>query len=276
MKNLLVSIIVPFYNEEKYLFDSVSSLLCQTYSNIEIILINDHSTDNSKQVCQSFTDKRIKYYEKKNLPQGEASSRNFGIEVSKGDVITFLDADDICREDRIAVQLDKIIEMGIETTICGCWVVKEGMERSLMKMPINHEDIIKGFKRLLNRTTIVGATIMGHRSIFLEFKYRLKFKYFTDWDLLSRMEESNQVKFTNVVQPLYTYIIRAKGTKYQKDWLDYNIFMRNCQSMRRQNKKEYDSPEHMLLDLKTNQKLKYIKYRFLQELIKAKRFLKKK
>ena len=94
--NPLVSIIVPFCNEEKYIADAIGSLLNQTYRNIEIILVNDHSTDNSREVCLSFTDPRVKYYEKFDIPNGRAYSRNFGIEKSTGDVITFLDADDTC------------------------------------------------------------------------------------------------------------------------------------------------------------------------------------
>jgi glycosyltransferase involved in cell wall biosynthesis len=273
MEKFLISIIVPFHNEEKYIADAINSLLNQTYSNIEIILINDHSTDNSPKVCNEFIDTRIKYYDKIDLPQGEASSRNFGIEISNGDFITFLDADDICSKDRIAFQLDKIIELGIDSTVCGCWVIKKGLENSLMKMPSSNEEIIKGFDRSVNRTTIVGATIMGHRDIFLKFKYRLKFKYFTDWDLLARMHESRLIKFANVAQPLYTYNIRAKGTKYQKDWLDFNIFMRNSQELRRKNLKEYESPMQMFSDLRKNNKTKYFRYKLLQELIKLKRFL---
>ncbi len=94
--NPVVSIIVPFCNEEKYIADSIESLLNQTYSNIEIVLVNDHSTDKSREVCLSFTDPRVKYYEKFDIPNGRAYSRNFGIEKSTGDIITFLDADDTC------------------------------------------------------------------------------------------------------------------------------------------------------------------------------------
>lgn len=275
MQNPLVSIIVPFCNEEKYISDSINSLLNQTYSNIEIVLVNDHSTDNSKQVCLSFNDRRIKYYERNDFPKGRSAARNYGIEIAEGDFITLLDADDICNEERIAVQLHKLIEIGNNSTICGCWVIKEGLENSLMKMPLRHEEIVKGFNRQYNRTTIVGATIMGHRDIFLRFKYQPKFKYFQDWDLLARMQESKLVRFVNVDKPLYTYKIRIKGTKYQKDWLDYNVFMRDCQSRRRMAKKEYDSPEQMFMDIKKNHRSKYILYRLFQELISLKRFLRR-
>lgn len=271
--NHLVSIIVPFCNEEKYLADAVNSLLEQTYSNIEIILVNDHSTDNSKEVCLSIKDPRVKYYEKFDIPNGRAYSRNFGIEKSTGDIITFLDADDVCSKERIALQVEKLLELGLATTICGCWVVKKGIENALMQMPVAHEEIVKGFHREYNRTTIVGATIMGHKDIFLKYKYRTKFKFYEDWDLLARLEESPDLRFVNVPQPLYTYMIRIKGTKYQKDWLDYNIFMRDCQIRRRKKQPEYNSPEQMFEEIKKNQKGRYLVYRLFQELIKLKRSL---
>ncbi len=271
--NPVVSIIVPFCNEEKYIADSIESLLNQTYSNIEIVLVNDHSTDKSREVCLSFTDPRVKYYEKFDIPNGRAYSRNFGIEKSTGDIITFLDADDTCMNDRIELQLNKLIELGIKNTMCGCWVQREGLQNSLMRMPVKHDDILKGFTRQYNRTTIVGATIMAHRDVFLKYKYKTKFKFYEDWDLLVRLGESNEIRFVNVDKPLYTYMIRIKGTKFQQDWLDYNIFMRDCQSRRLRNLKEFDSPEEMFSELKKNDKIRYSVYRFFEKLIQFKRYL---
>jgi len=273
MINPLVSIIVPFCDEEKYIADAINSLLDQTYSNIEIVLVNDHSKDDSKKVCLSFNDPRVKYYEKFHIPNGRASSRNFGIEKATGEIITFLDADDTCSKDRIQLQLDKLIELGIESTMCGCWVQKMGIQNSLMQMPVEHEEIIKGFTRQYNRTTIVGATIMAHKSIFQKYEYRTKFKFYEDWDLLVRLGESKAIRFVNVDKPLYTYMIRIKGTKFQTDWLDYNIFMRDCQIRRRRNLPEYSSPEEMFAELKKNSKLRYVAYRAFQRLVELKRFL---
>ena len=269
----LVSVIVPFCNEEKYIADSVNSLLNQTYSNIEVVLVNDHSTDNSKEVCLSFTDPRVKYYEKFDIPNGRAYSRNFGIDKSSGEIITFLDADDVCNAGRIELQLNKLFELGIETTICGCWVQREGIQNSLMKMPVKHEDILKGFTRIYNRTTIVGATIMAHKNIFLKHRYMTKFKFYEDWDLLVRLGESKEVRFVNVDKPLYTYMIRIKGTKFQTDWLDYNIFMRDCQRRRLKNLPEYNSPQEMFEALKQHDKPRYLLYWFFERLVEFKRFL---
>lgn len=87
-----ISIIVPVYNTEKYLKKCIDSLVNQTKENIEIILINDGSTDESEKIIKSYKDKRIKYF--KNQNSGIGKTRNFGIEKSSGKYLMFIDSDD--------------------------------------------------------------------------------------------------------------------------------------------------------------------------------------
>lgn len=89
-----ISIIVPIYNCEKYLEQCIGSLVKQTYSDIEIILVNDGSTDSSLSICKKYseTDDRIQVINKKN--GGVSSARNVGIKVSTGEYVIFVDADD--------------------------------------------------------------------------------------------------------------------------------------------------------------------------------------
>jgi len=86
------SIVIPVYNKENFVGKTLKSVLAQTYTDIEIILVNDGSTDNSETVIQSFQDDRIRYFSKAN--EGVALARNFGIEKATSDFICFLDADD--------------------------------------------------------------------------------------------------------------------------------------------------------------------------------------
>lgn len=90
----LISIIVPIYNVEKYLNKCIDSIINQTYKNIEIILINDGSEDNSGKICDKYAkeDSRIKVIHKKN--GGLSDARNVGIDASQGDYIAFIDSDD--------------------------------------------------------------------------------------------------------------------------------------------------------------------------------------
>ena len=94
MSEKLLSVIIPVYNIEKYLSECINSVINQTYKNIEIICVNDGSTDSSPQILKNFKniDKRIVLIEKANA--GLASARNTGIEYANGDYIAFLDSDD--------------------------------------------------------------------------------------------------------------------------------------------------------------------------------------
>ena len=94
-----ISIVIPVYNNEKYLDDCITSVLAQDYSDFELILVDDGSTDNSLAVCQSYVgrDERIKVYTKPN--SGVSNTRNFGISKAEGEYVTFIDSDDYISKD---------------------------------------------------------------------------------------------------------------------------------------------------------------------------------
>lgn len=87
-----ISLIVPVYNTEKYLNKCLDSLISQSLKDIEIILINDGSTDDSEEIINSYNDKRIKYISRKN--KGVGKTRNEGIDLAKGEYLAFVDSDD--------------------------------------------------------------------------------------------------------------------------------------------------------------------------------------
>lgn len=99
----MISVIVPVYNVEKYLEECLDSIQNQTFSNIEIILVNDGSTDNSKEICKKYCeqDNRFKLINQTN--QGQSVARNTGVAASKGEFIAFVDSDDIIRQDYLEV-----------------------------------------------------------------------------------------------------------------------------------------------------------------------------
>ncbi len=109
MNSDLISVIVPIYNVEKYLNRCIDSILNQTFTNLEIILINDGSTDDSGKICNEYLkkDKRIKVYHKSN--GGLSSARNEGINRAKGKYVTFIDSDDNIESDYV-MQLYNLIK----------------------------------------------------------------------------------------------------------------------------------------------------------------------
>lgn len=117
--NELISVIVPIYNVEKYLEKCIITIINQTYKDIEIILVNDGSTDNSNDICEKYRklDKRIKYIKKDN--GGLSSARNVGIDNSCGEYLVFVDSDDYIADTMIEKLYNSIKLTNTDISICG-------------------------------------------------------------------------------------------------------------------------------------------------------------
>lgn len=118
MEQDLISVIIPVYNVEKYFKRCIDSVLRQNYSNIEIIIIDDGSKDNSGNLCDECAkkDSRITVFHKEN--GGLSSARNFGLERVSGEYVCFIDSDDFIHENYISFMYDKIIKN--DADICYC------------------------------------------------------------------------------------------------------------------------------------------------------------
>lgn len=112
--NELVSIIVPVYNAETFLDECIRSLLRQDYTNIEIILIDDGSTDYSSDICEKFSslDSRVRLVRIKN--GGVSNARNIGLDIASGDLITFVDSDDVITVDYVSSMVNCMINNGAD------------------------------------------------------------------------------------------------------------------------------------------------------------------
>lgn len=121
----MVSIIIPIYNSEKSIIRCVSSLMNQTYHEIEIILVNDGSVDKSEDICLSLCgrDSRIKYYLKEN--GGAASARNYGLSKSTGDFIMFVDSDDYTMPNMVETMIQYQSKDNVDWVICGIKVISK-------------------------------------------------------------------------------------------------------------------------------------------------------
>jgi glycosyltransferase involved in cell wall biosynthesis len=98
-----VSVIIPVYNCELYLAEAIDSVLNQTYRSFEIIIIDDGSTDRSREVIKSFDNSRLRYSFQEN--KGSSSARNKGVQLARGEFFSFLDADDVWTQDKLALQM---------------------------------------------------------------------------------------------------------------------------------------------------------------------------
>ncbi len=125
MDNDLISVVIPIYKVEKYLNKCINSVICQTYTNIEIILVDDGSPDNCGIICDDFakTDKRIKVIHKEN--GGLSDARNVGIENATGKYITFIDSDDYVELDYIEYLYKLIKKYKTKLSVCSFNILLE-------------------------------------------------------------------------------------------------------------------------------------------------------
>lgn len=115
-----ISVLVPIYNSEKYLNRCIESILNQTYANIEIVLIDDESTDNSYNIIKNYEtiDERVKVIQIKN--NGVADARNKAIDNATGKYITFVDSDDYIEKDYIETLYNNLIKYNADISVCNC------------------------------------------------------------------------------------------------------------------------------------------------------------
>ena len=115
-----ISIIVPIYNAEKYIKKCVESLLRQTKEELEIILINDGSTDQTEKIIKTFQDPRIRYFKNKN--QGIGKTRNFGIQKAEGEYISFVDSDDTLEKTACEELYQKAKKDNLDVVVCNYYI----------------------------------------------------------------------------------------------------------------------------------------------------------
>ncbi len=120
MKNVLASVIVPAYNAEKTIGRCIDSLLNQTFENIEIIIVDDGSTDGTELICSSFCDERIRFVHQEN--GGVSSARNRGLEIAEGEYILFCDSDDWVEENFVECLCNEFDNSDIDLVVCGLYL----------------------------------------------------------------------------------------------------------------------------------------------------------
>ena len=179
-KDPLISILLPFYNSKSTLEQCLISLINQTYKNIEIILIDDCSNDDSYELIKKYiNDKNIKYLKTK-FNVGPFAAKNFAFEYTKGSYISFHDADDISHPERIEKQIRPLINK--RCLLTSCLIIRTHLTEFLMQDINNFENIIKKInsKRLhtVNKIykyccqAILGlVTAMFHRNLLIKMKY---------------------------------------------------------------------------------------------------------
>src|SRR5882762_2853867 len=169
-----VSVIIPTYNSGRFIVQAVQSVLDQTYRQFEIIVIDDGSTDATKDILRDF-DGYIRYFYQEN--RGPSAARNAGIEIAGGDYICFLDADDIWMPNKLAVQLAFMAQyddIGLVFSDEEEVDLDTGLHRSILAKTGFRSDIVSqipmqdAFKKLLIENFIPTSTVMARTTCFIK------------------------------------------------------------------------------------------------------------
>lgn len=190
MESSLVSIIVPCYNRGHLIGQCIDNLLLQTYNNIEIIIVDDGSQDNTEEIVSLYNDSRIKYY-RYSPNKGACFARNYGIKKARGKYIAFQDSDDIWECDKIENQLSYLIQTDSDLVFCSMERISLDKKNSFI-YPIrgfNNEE--NALKQLLYDNRISTQTILIKKEVADFVKFDVSFKKFQDWDFALHVAKSN-------------------------------------------------------------------------------------
>lgn len=213
MNSELISIIVPVYNVEKYLERCVYSIINQTYKNIEIILIDDGSTDNCNIICDRFKmeDNRVKVIHKSN--EGLSSSRNKGIEITSGNIICFIDSDDYIESNMIEILKNNMDKYNSDISICNFYYEKNERKTTIINKNNDLEFCSIGKEKYNNIINEYGKITeyvwnkLYKKTLFKKIRFP-KGKIFEDSNIICDiLGKAKRVSY--IMNPLYNYVYRT-------------------------------------------------------------------
>lgn len=265
-----ISVIIPVYSGEKYIRKCLDSVINQTKKEIEIVVVNDGSADNTESIIKEYKDKRIKYF--KNTNHGIGYSRNFGVSKSSGKYIMFLDSDDYIDKDECKLLYEKCLEDDLDISICDFYKVYNNdlievnlgdfKSSSLKDNPDIITEFLNPWGKLYNKKILTDNKI--------KFVENLKYE-----DAPFVIETfCNAKKIGKVNKPLHYYVIHGNSETTVRDEKCFDI-LKIVDKIRKYTKdKEYlkDKIDKLTVRILTNytiqqrmQKNKKIGMKFIDE-----------
>ena len=196
-----VSVIIPTYNRGNLIINSIKSVLNQTFRNLEVIVVDDGSTDNTEDEVNKITDKRIKYI-KLSSNRGGSNARNVGIKNATGQFISFQDSDDIFYPNKIEKQIKNIINKNSIFDFCKINVIYNSTYSYLIPNARQENSIIKGeiFNELISRGNFISTQSMIIRTKYMKnHLFDIEMPRLQDYDVILGMIPKVKISYTNEV-----------------------------------------------------------------------------
>ncbi len=209
----LVSIVIPLYNADDYIEETLLSIANQTYKNYEVIVVDNASTDASidivKQVAEQFDQLKLIRCEKNS--GGPASPRNIGIHNAQGDYIAFLDSDDVWYPNKLQTQVDYVLD-GSYNFICSTARLIDD-DSAYLSAPVNNQDRHYGVKRELFSNRIVTSSVLVKRSLLGDFTFDESQDLVTceDYFLWLNLLNNAECRFVHIGQELIKYRVLSSS-----------------------------------------------------------------
>lgn len=227
----LVSVVMPVYNAASYLQESIDSILAQSFTNFECIIIDDASTDDSREIIKGYTDERIILVEN---THDFVSSLNLGISLSKGRYIARMDADDMMHPDRLKIQT-AIMEAEPQITVCSSWIKAFGENKAAQLFSTPQQGVIVSpLLSLLGGKNIYHPTVMLRKKFLDEHQLQYQpYPYAEDMKLWAEIAKCGGMFYIesqclldyriseNQVSTLYMNKQQETTTIIQKEIIDW-------------------------------------------------------
>jgi glycosyltransferase involved in cell wall biosynthesis len=197
-KELKVSVIMPVFNSEKYVKTAIDSVLNQTYKNIELVIINDGSTDNSEKVINVFNDNRIKYFKINN--SGQCFATNYGLSHMTGEYIQFLDSDDLLHPEKIEKNMTQATKFGKNNIYISSWDrFYDSIENCSFNQKFPNREYYKvddWISELWTYSMVSNSSYLFHKDILIKAGlYDVELSLHNDLDFFTRVVLSSEGVF---------------------------------------------------------------------------------
>lgn len=194
----MISVIIPSYNRARVLPRALQSVLNQKYGDIEVIVVDDASTDNTEQVVESIKDSRVRYI-RLNHNSGACTARNIGVQAARGEWIAFQDSDDEWLPDKLEEQCKHMQISSADVVFCAFerYATENGEKYIFPHAYVNPGRIT--YEQLLFENLASTQTILGKKECFMKIPFKTDFPRMQDWEMMLRMVQQFDVRYFNEV-----------------------------------------------------------------------------